>query len=307
LARLAGCFTPDPDKVALLPQHVRLRGPEPSRPGPPIEEPMLASSPWRQLSRTPMVRSGIILVLSLAATVSLAWPRPFPATQTPVPNLVAPDLARLQECALVRVIDGDTIVVADNGTSTTIRLIGVDTPEVLDPRKPVQVYGVEAGRFLRNLLVGETVYLEDSEGPSILDKYGRRLCYVYRAPDGLFVNAEIVRQGYGHAYTTYPFKYLEAFRALEQRARDLQKGLWGPEGQVPSEALGTGPSTGTLPPKVADPAPRADPETVTVYITRTGAKYHRAGCRYLSKSMIPIALKEARTRYGPCSVCSPPQ
>lgn len=47
--------------------------------------------------------------------------------------------------------------------------------------------------------------------------------------------------------------------------------------------------------------------TVTVYVTRTGAKYHRAGCRYLSKSQIPMPLEQAKQRYGPCSVCNPPE
>jgi cbb3-type cytochrome oxidase cytochrome c subunit len=47
--------------------------------------------------------------------------------------------------------------------------------------------------------------------------------------------------------------------------------------------------------------------TVTVYATRTGTKYHRAGCRYLSKSQIPMPLEQAKQRYGPCSVCNPPQ
>lgn len=47
-------------------------------------------------------------------------------------------------------------------------------------------------------------------------------------------------------------------------------------------------------------------QQTTVYVTNTGAKYHRAGCRYLSKSQIPISLTEARRRYSPCSVCGPP-
>jgi len=53
-------------------------------------------------------------------------------------------------------------------------------------------------------------------------------------------------------------------------------------------------------------AAKQDPQTITVYVTRTGAKYHRDGCRYLSRSKIPIALKDAVKRYTPCSVCKPP-
>ena len=58
------------------------------------------------------------------------------------------------------------------------------------------------------------------------DKYGRLLAYLYRAPDGLFVNLEIVRQGYGQAYTRYPFKHMELFRHYEHRAQEARKGLW---------------------------------------------------------------------------------
>jgi competence protein ComEC len=49
------------------------------------------------------------------------------------------------------------------------------------------------------------------------------------------------------------------------------------------------------------------PKEVTVYVTRTGSKYHRASCRYLAKSCIPMSLQEAKTKYGPCSVCNPPR
>lgn len=52
----------------------------------------------------------------------------------------------------------------------------------------------------------------------------------------------------------------------------------------------------------------SDKQNITVYITKTGKKYHRAGCRYLSRSQIPISLKEAEAEgYQPCSVCNPPQ
>ncbi len=56
-----------------------------------------------------------------------------------------------------------------------------------------------------------------------------------------------------------------------------------------------------------EPAPTTDTQSVTVYITRTGSKYHRNGCRYLGQSKIPISLKDAKQHYGPCSVCNPPR
>jgi len=199
---------------------------------------------------------------------------------------------------VLKVVDGDTVKIDYEGLETTVRLIGVDTPETVHPSKPVEAKGIEASNFTKNLLEGESIYLRFDGNRT--DKYGRLLAYLYRAPDGLFVNLEIVRQGYGHAYTAFPFKHLELFRAYERRAREAGKGLWGDKevGMAdPQES-----------PKVIKGAPTDhQQEDVTVYITRTGAKYHRAGCRYLSKSQIPISLKDAKARYSPCSVCNPPQ
>ena len=187
----------------------------------------------------------------------------------------------------VRVIDGDNMVINLDGEETNLRLIGVDAPEIGTP------YSNEAKQFLTNLLIGEEVYLE--YGKELKDKYGRTLAYVYRAPDGFFVNSEIVRQGYGRAYTKYPFAFAELFLSYEQKAKEHKKGLWSVKSETPEQEA-----------KKASPADKEKSETV--YITRTGKKYHRAGCRYLAKSMIPISLKEAKQLgYGPCSVCGPPE
>ena len=133
--------------------------------------------------------------------------------------VLAPALAAAQH--VERVVDGDTIIVSGVGR---VRLIGVDTPESVDPRRPVEFFGKEAGAFTRRLVDGKRVRLEyDWERT---DRYGRTLAYVY-LPDGTFVNAEIIRRGYGHAYTRFPFKYLERFRQLEREARAAGRGLWG--------------------------------------------------------------------------------
>ena len=192
-----------------------------------------------------------------------------------------------------RVIDGDTIVLDGN---ETVRLIGVDTPETKDPRKPVEAFGQEAYEFTKSLVEGKKVRLEFDQEK--IDKYGRTLAYVY-LDDGTFLNAQIIMQGYGHAYTVHPFKYMENFRNYERMARERGLGLWGQQDETPAAQ----PKTTAAPKKST-----ASDESVTVYITRTGAKYHRAGCRYLSKSMIPISLKDAVARgYAPCSVCNPPR
>jgi micrococcal nuclease len=121
---------------------------------------------------------------------------------------------------VTRAVDGDTIVLADK---ERVRLIGVDTPELHHPRKPVQYYAEEAYRFTQRIVEGKKVRLEYDWQRR--DRYGRLLAYVY-LPDGTFLNAELIRQGYGHAYTKFPFKYLDEFRRLEREARKTGKGLW---------------------------------------------------------------------------------
>lgn len=122
-----------------------------------------------------------------------------------------------------RVVDGDTVIVAGVGS---VRLIGVDTPETKHPAKAVERFGAEASEFLTGLVRGKLVRLEFDWQRK--DRYGRTLAYLY-LEDGTFVNAEIVRQGYGFAYTKYPFQFLEEFRALEREAREASRGLWAQE------------------------------------------------------------------------------
>lgn len=121
---------------------------------------------------------------------------------------------------VIRVIDGDTFKA--NGAGT-IRLIGVDTPETKHPKKKIEYFGREASDFLKKRLSGKKVRLEYDQQRK--DRYGRTLAYVY-LEDSTFINAEIIAEGYGFAYTKFPFKYLEEFRSLEKRARESEKGLW---------------------------------------------------------------------------------
>ena len=119
-----------------------------------------------------------------------------------------------------RVVDGDTIVVEGIGK---IRLIGVDTPETVHPRKPVEYYGKEASAFTRRMVEGKKIRLEYDEEKR--DKYDRILAYIY-LPDGTFVNGEIVRRGYGFAYTKFPFKYKEEFLQFQREALQDRRGIW---------------------------------------------------------------------------------
>jgi len=121
---------------------------------------------------------------------------------------------------VTRVIDGDTLVL-DNGE--TVRLIGVDAPEIHHPEIPIQRFGKEATEFLKRFAEGFECTLE-YEPNNLRDQYGRLLAYVF-VGDRL-ANAEIIRRGYAYAYTRFPFRRQAEFIILEHEARERQYGLW---------------------------------------------------------------------------------
>ncbi|MBC8263285.1 MAG: thermonuclease family protein [Anaerolineales bacterium] len=129
------------------------------------------------------------------------------------------------EASATRVIDGDTIEVEIEGESYKVRYIGIDTPELHHPEKPVGYYAQEAYEKNREMVEGQTVYLE--KDVSETDSYGRLLRYVYVGDT--FVNAYLVQHGYA-LVSTYPpdVKYQDRFLELQREAREAGWGLWGP-------------------------------------------------------------------------------
>jgi micrococcal nuclease len=126
---------------------------------------------------------------------------------------------------ITHINDGDTIVVDIAGKKETIRFIGVDTPEVKDPRKPVQCFGEAASAHTKEILTGKSVRLVPDPLDSDRDKYGRLLRYVM-LPDGTDYNASLIRDGYGFAYVVFPYQRIDDYRKLETEARTANRGLW---------------------------------------------------------------------------------
>ena len=133
---------------------------------------------------------------------------------------------QVQEVMVVRVIDGDTIVVALDGKNRTVRLLGIDTPEVVDPRRPVQCFGREASGRAKELLRDGWVRLESDPTQGDTDKYGRLLRYV-SLQDGTSVNKLLIKEGYAYEYTyKVPYAQQKAFKDAQRYARENKKGLW---------------------------------------------------------------------------------
>lgn len=127
---------------------------------------------------------------------------------------------------VARITDGDTIHVEIGGGDETVRLIGIDTPESVDPRSPVECFGKEASAHLAELIpVGTAVRLvRDVEAR---DRYDRLLAYVYRASDDLFVNRQMALEGYADLLTYPPnVAHVDDLLAAVQEARDAGRGLW---------------------------------------------------------------------------------
>jgi micrococcal nuclease len=129
---------------------------------------------------------------------------------------------------VVRVLDGDTIVVDGVGT---VRYLGIDTPELHHPRKPVERFAARAAAFNRALVDGREVRLVTDREDH--DAYGRLLAYVYVGD--VMVNAELVRAGDAESFAFEPNTlHKDLFDRLEDEARDAHRGQWGPlEGGPP--------------------------------------------------------------------------
>ncbi len=127
---------------------------------------------------------------------------------------------------VVRVVDGDTVVVRLDGAEQPVRLIGIDTPETVDPRRPAECFGAEASDATSRLLPpGTRIRLvRDAE---VRDRYDRLLAYLYRASDGHFVNLALVTEGFATSSPYPPNTALQArFDEAETQARERGAGLW---------------------------------------------------------------------------------
>ena len=211
----------------------------------------------------------------------MATPTPFAITVTRVLPTATDVSATAQRADVTRVVDGDTIDVLMGDTVYRVRYIGVDTPETVDPRRPVGCYGREASERNRDLVEGKTVGLE--KDISETDDFGRLLRYVW--VDGEMVNATLVREGYAVA-ATYPpdVKYQELFLSLQREARDAGLGLWGPACASPTAPSATG---------ICDYSGTDQPVIKGNISQSTGEKiYHVPGGEFYDKTVIDEAAGE---------------
>ena len=171
-----------------------------------------------------MKRLLIVIALSLISAGLFYFPRNALYSPTKTINTLKGDsfqgTAPGKEAVVKRVIDGDTIELS---TGQKVRYIGIDTPELVHPKKPVECFAKEAKIQNQKLVEGKTVRLE--KDISETDTYGRLLRYIYIGDT--FVNDYLVRNGFAHV-STYPpdVQFADQFLLAQKEAREFERGLW---------------------------------------------------------------------------------
>ncbi|MGD8373804.1 MAG: thermonuclease family protein [Candidatus Woesebacteria bacterium] len=180
-----------------------------------------------------LVGRYIVVLLVLFFGIGIATPsktaQPEAVTSSQQQEQPTEDKTQLSDLYdVIEVVDGDTIKVNIDGKTETLRLIGIDTPETVDPGKPVQCYGKEASDNAKSLLTGKKVRLESDDTQEDRDKYDRLLRYVY-FEDGTMYNKQVVADGYAHEYTySTAYKYQSDFKQAQSDADAANKGFWSP-------------------------------------------------------------------------------
>lgn len=166
---------------------------------------------------------------SPTTTVSTTVPTPAKPVATSTLPIVRWPTAVSTTAVVMNVVDGDTVDLLFDGEAKVVRvrLLGINTPESVDPRRPVQCFGKEASKHVKELLTGKRVADISDPKADDRDKYGRLLRGLV-TEDQTDVNATLVAQGYAHAYLDYPLdKARKAeLRRLQEEAKTQKRGLW---------------------------------------------------------------------------------
>lgn len=169
---------------------------------------------------------GILLLLLLAiGSLFSSIPNAVVPTEKAV-DVSPTSQISLDTAKVTKVVDGDTIEVLVKGKTEMIRLIGVDTPETVDPRKPVQCFGKEASAHTKAQLLGKNVGLEADSTQGERDKYQRLLRYIF-LEDGINFNKQLIYEGYAYEYTyAAAYKYQAEFKQAQIDAQKNKRGFW---------------------------------------------------------------------------------
>lgn len=172
-----------------------------------------------------LIAVGALLAYSAGADI----PGPAPSAAEPGDGLPTAPGPTSESAMVVRVVDGDTLVIDRGRGDERVRLVGVDTPESVAPNAPVECFGPEASSYLTGLLSGKRVTIEIDASQGDTDRYGRLLRYVWIAADAEAwhsVEALLLTGGYAEPYRDAHTRKA-GFDALAADAQAAGLGLWG--------------------------------------------------------------------------------
>ena len=169
----------------------------------------------------------IILIIITTSAIGYFSNNSHPQSSYSKASTSIPNIDSNIKYEVVKVVDGDTFEIKVENQIIKVRMIGVDTPETVDPRKALQCFGKQASDKTKELITGHSVALQTDPTQGMTDKFGRVLAYVYR-DDGLFINQFLIENGYAHEYTyNTPYQKQKDFKSFEKKAREGELGLWG--------------------------------------------------------------------------------
>lgn len=176
-----------------------------------------------------MSRRQIRLFVSVAIFLSFAFYQISVSYFSQPKSTEVPDNVlgqRDENFTVSKVIDGDTIEVNIDGNKEKVRIIGINTPETVDPRREVECFGKEASSKAKELLLGQKVRLESDPSQAEQDEYDRLLRYVFLS-GGKDFGKIMIQQGYAYEYTyDLPYKYQKEYKEAQQQAQTSNIGLW---------------------------------------------------------------------------------
>lgn len=264
---------------------------------------------------------SVLLVMSSLSMIVIAHPDATDGThQSPHPILEIAEESKLYPAKVIRIFDGDTILIEQNGIKRRIQILAANAPEFIPTDRTPKPFASEARRFLSQLILDEQVFIQ-YDPASQYDRFDRLAAYVFRAPDMLCINLELIRQAYAKYDVEQDTIYSEVFHHYNSRARILDRGIWNPEGSMidwhektekqasQRTSRSSKPTTQPEPRQQRPTAPSApsapiDPSDL-VYITKSGTKYHSKDCAHLSESNKATTRQAVGETHQACKSCDP--
>ncbi len=238
------------------------------------------------------------------------------------PDIELPNPNALIKAKVIRIFDADTVLLQIGTSKRRYQLLGANAPEYLPKAKRPAPFSIEARRFIEQLILGESVYIQhDPAGER--DTFNRRAAYIFRAPDMLFVNLELVRQAYAKHDPRHMSLYASTFAHYQSKAQSLNRGLWNPnaptldwsdastqpkEDPEPKADQPASENTTEKPAETTKPQPEQTPVQTTdstIYITKSGKKYHSKDCPHLSNTNRPTTREKIKDSHQACKTCKP--